>query len=102
MSGYRVIWPDDATSDESVATLAAEPVILQFRVDGPHMGGPSMNMIERARVLFQNRSCKSCGYPVVTPIELNDAQLNRNQRPIPGTATLVGFHCHGCDAEWSV
>jgi hypothetical protein len=76
-------------------------VILQFRVE-PARAAEPLNIIQRSRLLFENRSCRSCGYPVVTPIELNDAQLNRNCRPIPGTATLVGFRCHGCKAEWSV
>lgn len=96
MSEYRVLWPDDVAHEE----VDAEPVILQFRVE-PAVGD-TMNIIQRARLLYDNRTCRTCGYPVVTPIELDDAQLNRNLRPVPGTATLVGFRCHGCRAEWSV
>lgn len=96
MSEYRVLWPDDVAHDE----IDAEPVILQFHVE-PAVGG-AMNIIQRARLMYDNRTCRTCGYPVVTPIELDDAQLNRNLRPVPGTATLVGFRCHGCRAEWSV
>lgn len=96
MSEYRVLWPEDVAQDAA----DAEPVILQFRAE-PFGDGP-MNVIQRARLIFDNRSCRTCGYPVVSPIELNDAQLNRNLRPVPGTATLVGFRCHGCRTEWSV
>ena len=39
-------------------------------------------------------------HPIVEPIELDNGILNRNRMPIPGTATLVGFHCHGCQREW--
>jgi hypothetical protein len=99
MSEYRVIWPEDVAHED--VGVEAEPVILQFRVE-PAAPGQSLNIIQRSRLLFENRICRTCGYPVVTPIELNDAQLNRNRRPIPGTATLVGFRCHGCRAEWSV
>jgi hypothetical protein len=61
-----------------------------------------MDIVTRARLLYGNRICRTCGYPVVSPIELNDGQFNRNRRQIPGTATLVGFHCDGCGGEWSV
>jgi hypothetical protein len=97
MSEYRVLWPDDVAYEE----VDSEPMILQLRVEAV-CNGAAMNVIQRARLMYDNRSCRTCGYPVVTPIELNDAQLNRNLRPVPGTATLVGFRCHGCCAEWSV
>ncbi|MEX0724962.1 MAG: hypothetical protein WEB58_02410 [Planctomycetaceae bacterium] len=56
--------------------------------------------IVRARVLHTNRVCPYCRHAAVEPIELNDGILNRQRKPIPGTATLVGFHCQDCDAEW--
>jgi hypothetical protein len=98
MSEYRVIWPEDVALD--TLFTESEPAILQFRVQRLRTG-KTTNVIDRARALFNNRTCRTCGYPVVTPIELNDAQLNRNGRVIPGTATLVGFRCHGCKSEWS-
>lgn len=98
MSNYRIVWPDDVADQDS----EQEPVILQYRIDGAHAPAAKMDIITRARHLFANRSCHSCGYPVVVPLELNDSQLNRNHLPIPGTATLVGFRCCGCHAEWSV
>ena len=102
MSDYRVVWPDEAVDRDVFSESEDVPVILQFRLSAPAVGGGQMDIITRARLLFENRCCPSCSYPVVTPIELNDAQFNRNRLPIPGTATLVGFRCAGCEAEWSV
>ena len=98
MSNYRIVWPDDVADAET----EYEPVILQFRVTDSAARTQPMDVISRARLLFENRSCRSCGYPAVVPLELNDAQLNRNRLPIPGTATLIGFRCCGCRKEWSV
>lgn len=99
MSGYRVIWPEDVLDDVSGNV---EIDVVQFRIPESRTKRSRMDAITRARLLFENRVCPTCGYPVVTPLELNDHQLNRNRLPIPGTATLVGFHCCGCGAEWSV
>ena len=98
MSGYRVIWPDEVTDFME----EVQPEILQFRIPDADQSFEKMDIITRARVLFSNRTCPSCHYPIVTPIELNDGKLNRNGLPIPGTATLVGFHCDSCHREWSV
>lgn len=107
MSQYRIVWPDDVMDDGSTAEAEFEPVVLQFRVTktrraSQRLDGQRMDVITRARLLFENRTCRSCGYPVVVPLELNDAQLNRNHLAVPGTATLVGFRCCGCRTEWSV
>ena len=56
----------------------------------------------RARLLRENRNCPHCQHPVVTPLELEDGLLGRNRLPVPGTATLVGFHCMRCHREWPV
>jgi hypothetical protein len=36
----------------------------------------------------------------VEPIECDDALLDRNGAPIPGTASIAGFFCHACRHEW--
>jgi len=61
-----------------------------------------LDVISRARVLFENRRCRHCGYPVVQPVELDDALVNSSGLEIPGTATLIGFECQSCEAMWSV
>jgi len=95
MSALRILWPA-----EDFDTRAATPDVLPFRRGSA--APREMNVIERARTLYSNRRCRACSYPVVTPIELDDAVANRCGQPIPGTATLVGFRCHGCRTEWSV
>lgn len=97
MSALRVVWPEE---DLDGALAVAEPDILPIRWGV--RTSRRMDIISRARLLFENRSCPNCHYPVVLPLELDDATINRNGLPIPGTATLVGFHCSGCGDEWSV
>jgi hypothetical protein len=81
------------------------PQILPFSVsDSTQHSAPveirTLNVVSRALTLFENSECPTCQRSSVEPLELRDAQLNRNDRPIPGTATLVGFHCLHCDTEW--
>ena len=59
-----------------------------------------IDVLIRAQKIRDNRQCIDCGHPIVEPLELNDGCQNRNGMVIPGTATLVGFHCASCDAEW--
>jgi hypothetical protein len=56
--------------------------------------------LDRARSLRCNDRCPHCSRSLVKPLELDDAVRSRNNLPIPGTATLVGFHCEGCHWEW--
>lgn len=78
-----------------------EPRILPFHFYAGRLRGQNrMNLASRARVLHENRCCPNCRHSRVEPLELDDAILNRNNMPIPGTATLVGFHCLGCHSEW--
>ena len=80
---------------------AEEPRILPFHFYAGRLRGRNrMDLVSRARALHQNRRCQKCYQPRVEPLELDDAVLNRNGMPIPGTATLVGFHCLHCHSEW--
>jgi hypothetical protein len=88
-------------SDLECVTATDEPVILSLKSYRQLVDDGKMNhVVERARTIRRNGRCPHCNHPVVEPIELDDAILNRNRMPIPGTATLVGFHCHGCEREW--
>ncbi len=81
----------------------SEPVILSF--PGTKTTPPRnifSNAVKRAEVIYNNRCCPSCKHPMVEPLELDDGINNRNGVPIPGTCTLVGFHCLECHSEWSV
>ncbi len=80
-----------------------EPLILSFTPRrGARLHNHVMDVIERSRILHRNRCCPNCNHPVVEPIELDDAVMSRNHLPIPGTATLVGFHCQACSCEWPI
>ena len=98
MSTLRVLWPEEAPPVSLFS--GEEPSILPFAVSSAPRN--RLDVISRARALFNNRACSACGYPVVEPIELADGISNRNGITIPGTATLVGFRCCGCKNEWSV
>ena len=65
-------------------------------------GQPSfIEAVQRSRLLHMHRRCHECGRPTVQPVERNDAVLGKNRLPIPGTSTVVGFHCDYCQSEWS-
>ncbi len=80
-----------------------EPQILPFKPYFERRKSQSRqrgNLIARARLLYENRNCPHCDHPGVEPLELDDAVINCSGLPIPGTATLVGFHCLHCHSEW--
>ncbi|HEX6984855.1 MAG TPA: hypothetical protein VF170_05735 [Planctomycetaceae bacterium] len=58
--------------------------------------------LSRAKALHENRRCRTCGHGSVDPVTLNDGLRDGSGQYIPGTATLVGFHCRRCHAEWPV
>ena len=99
MSRLSVYWPDETDSAEIVKD---EPRILPFPTlqKVADFESRRMDVVTRARILFANRKCRDCGYPVVEPIELQDSMTNLSGLAIPGTATLIGFHCCGCQNEW--
>lgn len=105
MSRLSVYWPDEYGSTATAVT--DEPRILPFPTPLPQANrsmrkeAVRLDVISRARLLFANRQCRHCNYPVVEPLDLDDAQVNRQGLEIPGTSTIVGFRCHSCDAEWS-
>jgi hypothetical protein len=113
MSRLKLYWPDAqdsiSTSVASVPTeehrivASEEPQAVQFPFASlaARMRGPGLvDIICRARKIHQNQCCQFCRSAAVDPVELQDALLNRNRLPIPGTATLVGFHCNACGYEW--
>ena len=100
MSRLRVYWPQGA---HQVHVEDGEPVILSFKSHAEKRNDFSVaDLITRARTLHENKRCPHCEHPIVEPIELADAAFGRGRQPIPGTATLVGFRCQRCLAEWLV
>ena len=109
MSHLKLYSPDepaleDANSDD------AFPATIPFESASRNLGRNRLfrrtttdDVISRARVIHANQSCPHCHHATVEPIELGDAIISpRNHRPIPGTATIVGFYCHSCRSEWPV
>lgn len=87
------------------ADVADEPRILPFnttasrenvrrRIDPPHRAA------SQGRLLLHNRVCPECSRITVEPVELLDGHLDRKGALIPGSATVVGFHCNACGHEW--
>jgi hypothetical protein len=100
MSRLRIYWPESRHADHQVDANEG-PVTLSFKCDvRSRVNSKVADLISRARLLYQNKRCPHCSHPVIEPIELANAVLNRNRMPIPGTATLVGFRCGCCQAEW--
>ena len=67
------------------------------------ISGRFMEPAVRARILQQNNCCPSCTLHDIEPLELADALISpKNRLPVPGTATIVGFHCNDCGTEWPV
>ena len=65
--------------------------------------GRFMPAVDRARLIHDNCECPDCHRRDVEPMELNDATISQRSRlPVPGTATIIGFHCNGCGSEWPV
>jgi hypothetical protein len=107
----RVFSPDETeplrsiTTSAGVASAAEGADILPFATSrrATIFSGRLIPALERARILHHNSECPDCGRPNVQPLELNDALISpRSRLPVPGTATLIGFHCEDCGCEWPV
>jgi len=76
--------------------------VISWRYYPRSSGQPSfMEVVQRSRLLHMHRRCRDCGRPTVEPVEQNDGILGKNRLPIPGTSTVIGFHCNYCESEWS-
>lgn len=76
--------------------------VISWRYISRRSGPPSfMEVVQRSRLLHMHRRCKDCGRPTVQPVEQNDGVLGKNRLPVPGTSTVLGFHCDYCQSEWS-
>ncbi|MCA9039089.1 MAG: hypothetical protein KDA65_01945 [Planctomycetaceae bacterium] len=99
MSTLKIYRPDQAHTN-------VQPMdILSFRRPWEsrqqrQLDEATLRVLSRAKLIRDNRECPCCNSASVLPIELDNAILNRNRLPIPGSATLVGFRCTICDHEW--
>jgi len=97
--------PADAVEDQApLPPKAEERWILPFRNEQTTIiSGRITPPAERATIIRENSSCPECSSCAIEPLELRDAMISpRNRQPVPGTATIVGFHCEQCGTEWPV
>ena len=67
------------------------------------LSGRFMPAVDRAKLIHRNSECPECHKHDIEPLELDDAMVStRSRLPIPGTATIIGFHCNDCGTEWPV
>lgn len=109
--GYlRIYAPDDATFHVDPCDPYQEsehpgesPEVLPLHASrmGIHWPTSQIELIQRSRLLHENRKCRHCHRPVVQLIHNNDAFQGRGQLPVPGTATLLGFRCEYCRRVWT-
>ena len=80
------------------------PDVIPFAalVSAGRQRAASRGPLTRAKALHDNRRCRHCGQGDVEPVTLNDGVRDGSGQYVPGSATLVGFHCRGCRAEWPV
>lgn len=97
--------PEEPTVPEPEFTEIDRPHVLPFRQrrQATVISGRYTPPAERARLIRDNGICPECETLDVEPLELEDGLISpRNHRPVPGTATIVGFHCNCCGTEWPV
>ena len=95
--------PQDSDSADPHVEESVDILPFRQKSRATVLSGRFTAPVERARVIRANRQCPECGDLDIEPLELDDAVINpRNRLPVPGTSTIVGFHCHGCGLEWPV
>ena len=98
----RLFSPSDDNHD-TAAEDTFEDIIPFERGRSLIFSARVMQPADRARLIHQNSTCPDCGHHDVEPLELTDSVISpRNRMPVPGTATIVGFHCNDCGVEWPV
>lgn len=101
MTRLRVFRGPETTNRVSRFTLEQQPDVLPF-IPRAKDRFTANSPLSRAKALHQNRHCCHCGHGSVDPVTLSDGLRDGSGQYIPGTATLVGFHCGRCHAEWPV
>ena len=97
-----VPFPDNSSLSacHDSVTTAEFPALLDYESHADRWRKYRNSPLDRARSLRHNDRCPHCRHGLVEPLELADGVRSRNHQPIPGTATLVGFHCLACHWEW--
>lgn len=104
--------PSHGTAASALGVVNAEGVLNAGELDvipfesarrALVLSGRFTPTLRRARMIHANSQCCDCGGHDVEPMELDDAVVSsRNGAAVPGTATIIGFHCNDCGGEWPV
>jgi hypothetical protein len=100
LDAYAASHPSRAAAGRNAVCQAEAPAIFDYQSYSDRWRKYRNDPLDRARTLRSNDRCPHCSRGLVKPLELADAVRSRNNLPIPGTATLVGFHCESCHWEW--
>lgn len=97
--------PSVAEGQPEVDDEGDGPVILKFprvenRIAGRIGPGSQRDILERARTLHANRLCVDCGRAAVVPVDAEPSVAFRDSTAVPGSGTLIGFHCDCCGHQW--
>jgi hypothetical protein len=101
MTGLRIYSGPEAVARASRLSERERPDVLpisRFVDRRPSARSP----LSRAKALHANRCCRFCGSSQVDPVTLNDGMRDGSGQYVPGSATLVGFHCESCQTEWPI
>lgn len=99
----RLYTPPESTSTEERPTVERQILPFAPRGRGTIISGRMTAPVDRARIIHDNSTCPECSRCNIEPLELQDALISpKNRLPVPGTATIVGFHCIDCGTEWPV
>lgn len=101
---YEPPTEEEIAERQEPVELKSDRNILPFRKQRTTiLSGRYVEPVDRARILSDNTECPQCEKHDIEPLELQDAVISPKSRlPIPGTATIVGFHCNDCGTEWPV
>jgi predicted RNA-binding Zn-ribbon protein involved in translation (DUF1610 family) len=99
----RLFSPTDEISEASSSDTFEDIIPFERASRSMIFSARVMAPADRARLIHQNSTCPDCGHHDIEPLELADSVISpRNRMPVPGTATIVGFHCNECGTEWPV
>ncbi len=103
----RLFSPLEEMSPDAATQTAEESFDDIIPIDGARrsviFSGRFLPPVDRARLLHNNSTCPECAHHDIEPLELEDSVISpKNRLPVPGTATIVGFHCNDCGIEWPV
>ena len=103
-TGYRVSpGAADTLPEGAVAGRVGFGVSLETRGGWVDTPAPAASTpLTRAKALHANRTCRCCGAGGVAPVLLADTVRDAAGDVVPGSGTLVGFHCGRCEAQWPV